>query len=394
MGEKDNISLIVGSGLSVPFGFPTCSEINNRFRSIKQSDIIIYSSGSAAFLNGRNDPNANHMRVAERHFVERFIKFYCENILSNREKFHYETFFDYYQDLISSNSFNSETSNFFERYKSDFHLDNINQSILYDFDNTYNQLLAHLLYKRFCRGHLCKPYDPKYNNFLILLEELSKNFIVNIHSLNHDLYIEHLSYSDSIQNQLDDGFSELNSSYYADLLLEDERYTVRLRKFVDKYDKKFRLYKLHGSIDNYLIRDNDENVLIKTKRRIGPKKIKKEIGCEGKLSYKEYRSIEYYAEFLSGAIFKVGKYNETYYKKMFEHFENNLKSSKILIFIGYGFNDDGINKIIKENARENTKKVFIVDIKNPNTQNKIGLRYQFLRGGVENFDYKIILNNI
>jgi hypothetical protein len=228
-----------------------------------------------------------------------------------------------------------------------------------------------------------------------LVESLAKAYIVHLHSLNHDLYIEHLASSDSIQARLDDGFEELGSTYYGDTRDSYERYMVRLPRFTNKFDQPFRLYKLHGSIDHYWFQENDQLELIKLKRGVGKTDVFKEIKQDGKLKYIN-NPLYFYPDFLSGTTAKMRQYNRgAYYPTIFRHFENNLKSSKNLIIIGYGFADTIINHYI-ENVflAEQHKKIFIVDIKEPSTELLKKENVYYIGGGVISMDTRSILNNL
>ena len=67
--EMKNISFLIGSGFSVPAGYPTTTRINERLGKIDASGISIHTSGDARFLNEQADPNADWMRVEQRKFV-------------------------------------------------------------------------------------------------------------------------------------------------------------------------------------------------------------------------------------------------------------------------------------------------------------------------------------
>jgi integrase len=70
----------------------------------------------------------------------------------------------------------------------------------------------------------------------------------------------------------------------------------------------------------------------------------------------------YHADFLSGTTRKIQRYGEEgYFKKVFEHFEENLKKSNKLIIVGYGCRDSEINKMIVDNFDFKNRPVFIVD---------------------------------
>lgn len=63
--------------------------------------------------------------------------------------------------------------------------------------------------------------------------------------------------------------------------------------------------------------------------------------------------------FLTGMT-KHSHYADDFYNGLFYKFCNDLKDSDLLIIIGYGFKDDGINKRIVENFKP-TGKILILD---------------------------------
>jgi hypothetical protein len=67
-------------------------------------------------------------------------------------------------------------------------------------------------------------------------------------------------------------------------------------------------------------------------------------------------------DYLSGKSSKIRQYeDETYYKILFEEFEKNLNAAKILIVIGYGFMDSGINEYLQKYLLDLNKKMVVVD---------------------------------
>lgn len=394
--SMENISLLIGSGFSVPANFPTTEQINARLKKIDASEICKHTSGDTWFLNGNSDPNSHWMGIEERKFIQEFIQFYNTKILTSAEKFHYEHFYDYYQEYLLNENYSSELAQFLQDFlrkvnfiKKDEH------NLLFQFDLCYNQLIAHLLRKPFERCHLAKPYHPSCDKFLHLIETLSKRFVVNLHSLNHDLYLEHLSYSDSIHTNMDDGFEEFGSPYYGELLLPNERYMVRLSRFINKFSQPFRLYKLHGGIDRYWVKSNDRLDLIKLKWGLGKTDIYKEVIENGQYKY-EFHVLHHYPDFLSGTTYKTKRYSKGgYYPTVFGHFEDNLKSSDYLIIIGYGFQDSVINDYITNSFLTSPNKmIFIVDIKEPLTDLLKRSNVSYISGGVVDMDNQFILNKI
>jgi hypothetical protein len=254
-------------------------------------------------------------------------------------------------------------------------------------------LIERLLTKKLEKFHLAKPYHPNYNAFLHLVEKLAKTHRVHLHTLNHDLYMEYLACSDSIQSELDDGFEEVGSPFYGELYSKYERYKVRLSYFTNKFESRFCLYKLHGSIDFYWLRDGAAWSLVKGKRGVSQFDFYKEIQKDGALQYVSVPTSNY-PDCLSGKTFKIGQYAKgSYYTSVIEHFELNLCKSSTLIVIGYGFGDSIINKHIDKFFATMNKTMFIVDVKEPNTEHLKSDEVHFVNGGVSEMDIDYILKN-
>ena len=391
----ENIAFIIGSGFSVPAGFPTTAKINERLKKIDVSEICKHTSGGVWFLNGDKDLNSHLTGVEEKAFIQEFIEFYCNSVLNTPEEFHYEHFYDYYHEYLENHYYPKDLAQFFQNFMQKHNLDKQPHDLLFKFNLSYNQLIAHLLEKPFERCHLAKLYHPNCDRFLNLLEALSRQFIVNLHSLNHDLYLEYLAYSDSMHAKLDDGFEELGSPYYGKLLMPNERYMVRLARFTNKFVQPFRLYKLHGSIDRYWFKSKDGIELIRLKRGLGKTDVYKEVIENDHYQY-DFRPLPYYPDFLSGTTFKARQYSKgNYYPTIFRHFEKNLKSSGYLVIIGYGFGDSKINDYITDSfLTSSSKTLFIVDIEEPPTDLLKRENVIFIGDGVVGMNNQFILDRI
>jgi hypothetical protein len=390
-----NISFLIGSGFSVPAGYPTTTSLNERLRKIDASEISIHTSGDARFLNGRTDPNARWMRIEQRKFVQMFLEFYNEIEVGPKGNFHYETFYDYYRSPLAGESYPEMLVKFLEDFRQNHGVKTDNHHLLLDFHHTFNQLIAQLLTKTLKRVHLCKPYGPEYSTFLQLAEELAKTHRVHFHTLNHDLYMEHLAISDSINGNIDDGFEELGSTFFGELYDEYERYLVRLSRFTGKFGQQFCLYKLHGSIDHYWFYDDDKLDLIKLKRCISPMKIFKERKKNGVLEYVNHPT-DYFPDFLSGTTSKIERYGDgKYFPVILHHFKNNLQSSNTLITIGYGFGDPRINKFIHHDfLTDDSKTLVVVDVRKADTPLLTRNNVFFVGGGVSEMNIEFILDHM
>ncbi|MDR3652151.1 MAG: hypothetical protein P4L34_04185 [Paludibacter sp.] len=211
-----------------------------------------------------------------------------------------------------------------------------------------------------------KPTFDGYTGLLNCIEHLSKDYTLNIHTLNHDLFFERLNNTEWLNGNLSDGFEELNSPYYGKLLHDNRNYMCRLSRYTGKYTGKIRFYKLHGSKDYYVYSGTQGNAFIpenyiKSKWGVGSTNFYKEkMDKDGNIIY-ENCWVNYHSDFLTGTSSKIIRYREPLlYKQLFKMFENNIKAADMLIIIGYGCKDTEINKILIEKFGKG-KPCYIVD---------------------------------
>ncbi|MGI9174736.1 MAG: hypothetical protein ACR2GR_05415 [Rhodothermales bacterium] len=357
----------------------------------------------------KTDPSSDAVisrdNSGQEQFIEEFLKFYSAEVLSEGESFHYETFYDYYKELHyyylsllaeKPSSLDNYTA-FVERFRSSHRIDTADLQLLYHFDLAFNQFIAGLLSKNLGTSYLLKPYGKEYQAFLQLVEVLGKNYTVHFHTLNHDVYLERLSFSQSMRGELDDGFEELGSPFYGELQYCHEAYKVRLERFEDRYESCFRLYKLHGSIDYYATPDQADLVKLKRKSSINRDTILKEVLDQKNLKSSYDRlGMETQPRFLSGTTAKLGGYSKgVYYPKVLEHFKQNLEQSNTLVVIGYGFGDTKINEHIETSFFGNGRKqMFVVDVSKPDTHLLQRENVHYLGGGVTGMDTRRILQSL
>lgn len=382
------LSFLIGAGFSAPDNYPTRKELNERLRKIAHEEIMIHTDGSAIFLGDKKDPNAKWTNTYMKLFVQEFLEFYSEAIIRDLETFDYETFFDYYQGIHLGRAECLKFNAFADSFRKKYGRRNDNINLLGSFHNTFNQLLAGQLMRWPKRVHLAK-YYPKYPEFLTYIEEISASYDkIHFHSLNHDLLLEELAISDAIQAELSDGFVELGSPYYS---YNNDHHTVRLKRFANSFNKKLCLYKLHGSIDQYVYNfKNEEYAAIKIPYGVSTLELRKEfMNDAGQLEY-DRCILNYYPDFLSGTTEKINSYEgDHYYKPLIKHFVENLKSSESLISIGYGLGDIKINDLIKTHfLKDNDKKLLIITPNKPDSDlfDYENVIYYGLGKGVQNID--------
>ena len=143
--------------------------------------------------------------------------------------------------------------NFSEKIKKHYRdLDRTPKDILRNVKPIYNQIVGHFLRDKDGNrwygnaSHYGKPTFSGYTGFLNCLENWGSQGIVDVHPLNHDLFLERLNITDWLQGNLCDGFEEMGSPYFGKLRTDNDSYMVRLARYTGNYPTNFRLYKLHG----------------------------------------------------------------------------------------------------------------------------------------------------
>lgn len=356
----NEISLLLGAGFSVNKGYPTANQLNNKITSLTADEFTVAQQGSVCWLEaGQQDPFTYTSYHAVKLFTLELIALYA----AKNEYFNYEEFFDYYSN-VNKPEFRDED---FEKFCDDFRVRNNietdNLNLVSGHNSVFNQLISAFLVDRDGRKfyeniHHMGPYQG-YNGFLGCLHQLGKDNILHINTLNHDLFFESLNHTDAISGDLADGFEELGSPYYGEI---EGGAKIRLSYYSGRYETNFRLYKLHGSLDQYPFHSMNGGQIdsyIKTKPGIGVTDFYKEVIDEnGKLIYVN-DFINYFPDFLSGTTSKILRYRDpVYYESIFKAFEVNLQKSDTLILIGYGCGDSEINNIIFNNFKGKT---YVVD---------------------------------
>jgi len=363
--QENTISFLLGAGFSAPIGYPIGKKLNEFLLNSKNENIEFHSIGSLAVNTDGTKPDFGYKSS---HQIE--FEFCCQLMdyyASISKGFDYENFYDYIIDLVY---YNKEVEKIAEPFLNGT---NSVRSLIGGLKKVLNQLVAYYLRDRDGnkyyddQPYLLDKYFLGYTGIMNCISDLSNSSIINIHTLNHDLFFESFNNTEFLNGKLCDGFEELGSPYYGDLRCNNRKYKVRLARYTGNYSTNLRLFKLHGSL-NYEIFYKTEgsnlipDIYIKTRYGIGHTDHYKEIKNQnGQLEYQN-SWINYHADFLTGTSSKILRYKEPLlFNKLFEHFRNNLEHSDTLIIIGYGAKDMEINKMIFQHFNFSNNKVFILD---------------------------------
>ena len=365
VGRK-SVSILLGAGFSAPMGYPIGNDMNEDLLNFDDSALDFAPCGSLATSTDGTKPTFQINGVFNNHqkyfiFCKRLIKEYTE---AHNGIFDYELFYDF----IKTEEAKQER---YQRLCDDLYGDSENyEHYLFNVSHIYNQMAAHLIKDKTGKSWFDdEPFKVHsfngYNGFLSYISELSREFIVNVHTLNHDLLFESFNNTGFINGNISDGFDEYGSEYYGKLTTNGRTYHCRLERYKGRYNTPIRLYKLHGSLDYVPFYQRNEHGMmipenyIKIKYGIGAGNIMK--SRKSKIGY-DVSPFEYHADFLTGTTSKIQRYNEPLlFKKLFKKFINNLRDADRLIIVGYGCKDKGINDMIKENFDYRNKPSFIVD---------------------------------
>lgn len=403
------ISLLIGSGFSVPAEISTTKEINKTVANTKKDQFYYSTDRSAGFLFGKAYVNNRHEHVEERKFVEEFISFYNREIIGNKNLFNYEKFYDFFMEVYGNNNISSKLEAFLKEFndRNNTGPDRSPESYLDDFNIVYPQIIKSMVRKDFSKLRLTPtpsgfyPANSDYGNFLNLIMHLADKHLIHIHSLNHDLLMESFNETNAFGGNMDDGFTTSGSQVYGlldkpDPNLSPDRYHVRLPYFADHYNSGFRLYKLHGSIDRYRMRYGNEENIIKVLKWISPSGILYEENREDGPEYigSENPNLSTVPDFLTGAEYKITKSEDSFYSRMFEHLDQNLTNSGTLIVIGYSFGDAAVNQHLDRFVQDRNNKLIIIDVQHPEIPFNIMCHHEYMSGGVSNFNFNKLVSLI
>jgi hypothetical protein len=394
------ISFLFGSGFSIPEGLPGVRQLNQRMGKIDEGEILIHSDQHAMFLSGQEDPN-RWSRWDERQFLQEFLEFYNNDVLKDDEEFHYETFYDFYSGYLREGKNKELIEGFYQEFNARHFKGKEGQRDCYDrvsdFNRSFNQLLGSQLHRLKYFEDVSTLNYPPYDSFLGLLRELLKDNHLKIHTLNHDLFFDWLGrHHADLWQEFSDGFELVGSPFYGSVSYDftngnqkvHKTYKVKLERFTDKFDTQLCLFKLHGSVFNTIVyRQNNERIRIKSNYAVSDY-YEEVLNDDTKKFEFQHLWDQVSPDFLSGTTEKTKRYVEDdHYINLFKHFEKNLNESSLLIVVGYGFQDPGINEYLINNYLKKGNKMIVIDPYKPKTDILEKYNVDYMPHGVTEIPY-------
>jgi hypothetical protein len=137
-----------------------------------------------------------------------------------------------------------------------------------------------------------------------------------------------------------------------------------LQYYTGNYEKSLRFFKLHGSIDSYILRTGQRDQELRVKKDFRVRDFLLEKFDQSSKTYQyEKPFTDTFPDFLSGTTETIRKYNLPFYDSLLTHLKENLMAASNLVIIGYGFGDKGINDYIEKYYLIYRKPLSIVDIR-------------------------------
>jgi hypothetical protein len=426
-----NISFLFAAGFSKPAGYPLAYEVSNLLLRVQASGIATHTDGQAwlrpEFIVHLHSANADEPFEAPHDgfsWSDRAGTDALEAVLEVYRQEHdtsnYEDFYDelvQYRRLNTARLTNPAFRAAYERR--DLHANpqqqgserHIEQALV-GADNIFVQLLEGVIKRNPAASS--PTAGVAYQQLVELLRthgQPSGNWFdasacpnqFYLHTLNHDLFLEGLLNDEAFHGAIDysDGFEELGSPYYGRLEFDSDfpqRFrqwppyaNVRMPQYTGQYNRPIHLLKLHGSLDywSFGVERNDQGLygpqVVKKQPWLNHLSLYREVNRAGE---QEYRNdfTNYHSLFLSGTTAKLEQYDDpVLFKQLLTRFEQNLAQSDLLVAIGYGFRDAGINERIRPFLQDSTKRVIIVGREMPDWE--VVRPDMFRSGGLENYDF-------
>lgn len=347
------LNILLGAGFSVPSGFPTGKQLNEKFSQGVENKLLKMSSGEwffdehSAAYSSNGKLNTDYISIS--YLLTEFIKKFKSEV---NNEFDYEEFFDWFnsnynnQPLLEelsekANGRIKEDHNFEDKSAHYIKSPNINQyNMLYE---CFNYLIGDVLHRSY-------KIEAEKNQYKSIIDTFNDYDSVNIFTLNHDLLMEYLLREYSVENS--NGFSTENS-----FIVGDDNNKIEIFE-KESYTENVKLFKLHGSIDYYQFEElvNNKGISQRTgnywyfkPKTYHDKHFARRINPETGDTIQDY-NWKIIPQFLTGKNKKDLLVDKNHYEFVYKAFKESFENCNTLLVIGYSFGDSHINEVIKESA--------------------------------------------
>ena len=305
--DKAKIMLFLGAGASAAFGYPTTK------RFVKNLQGSLSNTRELILLN-------NLLQIKDITDVEQIL-FLIESVKQLKET----PMIDLLKTYSSSIQFNNLPSNIIEQFPI---WDNLEQRI---YDEIFKQYEFNLETK--------EEVNNTYLSLLNIIKKYNSDEYINIFTTNYDKVIEEICHEDACQFNYDDGFK------YHEIRRQEEWYGSLSDKLNINKDI-IKLFKLHGSLD---WRKKSDGKIVK-------------VGSEERIN----KSRRFRENILIYPSKKIQREDQPY-KWLHDTFIEQLKTTNIMIVIGFSFRDEYINEILNKYYKGN------VILISPNASKNFGI---------------------
>lgn len=380
-GRRGRIVILLGAGFSIDQGYPTSDNVAKRLASITKNDFYFASDGTMCV--GNNTEHEDNLYQNLFLFLLELIGHYVDKV--GVDSFNYEEFYDAVNLSLrdkqpefkpSFNVLNSECRKIGEKYTSDLFT---YEQLLRRLPIMFNQVIGAVIRQEGMQFPFYNDTEtfinnyPDYTNFLHYIKNQSASNIIDVFTLNHDLFFDsfknicELKDEKNSKSLISDGFDDYGSEYFGVVEKNGCSYYCRLERYTGRYPTPIRLFKLHGSLDYVLCYKAKKTIkgyialplkYVKAKNGICPYEFYK---TTRNRMQNEYCLTDYSESFLSGTISKTLHYTELFYKRLFSKFDNSIENAGKFVIIGYSGKDEEINKHIIEHFNRKKTSCTIID---------------------------------
>lgn len=346
--KPKRLVILLAAGFSRNMGYPLGKDLNTKISNLKDND----------FDFGDNQNVYRFMVAIIRHYI----------ISMEKGFFNYEDLYDavdlkYNINYRAFDINNEEYRMLSEPYRTDFFT---HEQLVSSLPLILNSVIISIISDDGKRNVVdmgnCEQKNSysHYTNFIKFLEMESRQNIIEIFTLNHDLFIDTFRRMKGLEDKICDGFDDYNSTYYGTVFDKEGERLCKLERYTARYYKPIRIYKLHGSFDYFPFYKKIEtggipfavpHRYVKLKQGVHPFYLSK-LNRRTK-EYEYSLSPDANPDFLSGTEVKQAKYNNpNLYTKLFKKFKKKLVQANQVIIIGYGAKDEKINEFLYENINK------------------------------------------